>query len=232
MKSMKTLVVGYREGNLADDIIDHIQADSPHDREIHMPSAERLNMLQPLTISRYLREHGPFDEIVYCAAINSLTWIEDIHYSDLMTTYGVNVFGLVEIVARHVEFFVGSEQPLRVVALVSDASRTPMRGSLLYGSSKTALIGVIRNMARELAPTTVVVGVSPGIIADTPMTEYIDETVPVFRGWSPEHAKQYETAAIPLGRRTTKREVSRTVLFALDGPESLTGSIIEITGGK
>jgi NAD(P)-dependent dehydrogenase (short-subunit alcohol dehydrogenase family) len=107
-----------------------------------------------------------------------------------------------------------------------------MRGSLMYNSSKAALAFSIRNMARELAPNTVVVGVAPCIIEDTPMTEYIDETVPVFRGWTPEKAREYERSNIPLGRRLTKDEVAQTMLFALNGPEALTGSILNITGGR
>lgn len=221
----KTLVIGWRKGNVADELSLHLA-----DRMTWLSSAETLDVTRPVSINGYLREAGPFDEIVYCAAVNELKWIPDITHDDLVHTYSVNVFGLVEVVAKHIELY--GDWRLRIVALVSDAARTPMRGSLLYGSSKTALMGVIRNMARELAPHTTVVGVSPGIIDDTPMTRYIDETVPVFRGWDPEQAKNYEQSMIPLKRRTTKREVAQTLLFALNGPDALTGSIIEITGGK
>lgn len=226
---MKTLLIGWRDGNVADAIMR--EAGESYRREWYVPSTEQMDMLRPGTIHEYIKEHGPFDEIIYTAALNELTWIEDIHYDDLSRVFGVNVFGLVEVVARHIEFF-EDHHPLRVVAIVSDSARTPMRGSLLYGSSKTALTGVLRNMARELAPKAIVVGVSPGIIDETPMTEYIDATVPEFRGWTPEQAKEYEKSMIPLKRRVTKQEVAETVLFALDGPASLTGSIIEITGGK
>jgi NAD(P)-dependent dehydrogenase (short-subunit alcohol dehydrogenase family) len=226
----KTLVIGWREGNLADAFLTLAGWEGDHHREFVTPSQTDMDMLAPVSIERYLEEHGPFDEIVYCAAVNELTWIRDIARTDLERAYGVNVFGLVEVVARHREWF--GERPLKVVAIVSDASRVAMRGSLLYGSSKTALVGVLKNMARELAPSTIVVGVSPGVIEGTPMTDYIDKAVPIFRGWSPEQAAQYETSAIPLGRRTTKREVAQVMLFALDGPDALTGSIIEITGGK
>lgn len=223
----KTLLVGWSEGNVAD----KISALLGTNREVYAPAQNELDMLRPKTIHEYIERFGPFDEIIYCAALNQLTWIEDIHYDDLQRIYGVNVFGLVEIVARHIERF-EDHHPLRIVAIVSDSARTPMRGSLLYGSSKTALTGVLRNMARELAPRAIVVGVSPGIIEDTPMTKYIDRKVPDFRGWTSEQAKAYEQSMIPLKRRVTKQEVAETVLFALNGPESLTGSIIEITGGK
>ena len=66
------------------------------------------------------------------------------------------------------------------------------------------------------------------------MTAYIDRTVPQFRNWSEEQIEEYanKVADIPIGRRLTKEEVADTLLFALEGPDGLTGSIIEITGGK
>lgn len=224
---MKTLLIGWRKHNVADEIWDEMGGSG---RDMYVPLQGEMNMLLPETIEEYIIRNGPFDEIVYTAAVNELTWIKDITYADLERVFGVNVFGLVKTVGFHVRKF--PDHKTRVVAIVSDSARTPMRGSLLYGSSKTALTGVLRNMARELAPSVTVVGVSPGIIDGTPMTEYIDEAVPKFRGWSPEEAKAYEQSMIPLKRRVTKKEVAQTVLFALNGPESLTGSIIEITGGK
>lgn len=226
MQQSKTLVIGHREGNVADEFyLEFGLIDG-----FHMPGRDEVDCLDPDTIDAYIVKHGPFDRMLYAAAINELTWIKDITYADLQAHYAINVFGFVQMVSSHINYF--PQEHARVVALVSDAARTPMRGSLLYGSSKTALTGVIRNMARELAPQITVVGVSPTVIDNTPMTDYIDETVPLFRGWDPQKARAYETSNIPMGRRVTKQEVAATILFAMTGPATLTGSIIEITGGK
>ncbi len=222
----RTLIVGWRPGNIADAFAQILGTDVT----LYIPDVQQMDLLQPTFIYNYLTQYGPFDEIVYCAGINELEWIKDLWSEDLHRTYQVNVFGLVEIVARHVEIY--ESRPFRVVALVSDSSRHAMRGSLAYSSSKAALVGVIKNMARELAPRVLVVGVSPGIVEDTPMTDYIDKMVPGFRGWNPEKTREYEQSMIPMRRRATKYEVAQTMLFALRGPDYLTGSIIEIAGGK
>jgi NAD(P)-dependent dehydrogenase (short-subunit alcohol dehydrogenase family) len=120
----------------------------------------------------------------------------------------------------------------RAIAVVSDAMRNPMRGSLAYCASKAALAAIIKNLAREWAPDTFVAGVAPAVVADTPMSDYIDSTVPDFRGWTPEQAKAYEQTMLPLKRRVTKNEVAEVMANLLFGPEYLTGTIIDITGGK
>lgn len=220
-----TLIVGRRPGNIGDGVALRLL-----NRTIHNPAQVQMDLTNPSQIRNYVRMYGPWEEIVYCAGLNQLSWIEDLSSEILQEAYAVNVFGLVQLVAAQKRTF--RKAPERIVAVVSDSSRTAMRGSLAYSSSKAALVGVLKNMARELAPATVVVGVSPGIVADTPMTAYIDEEVPKFRGWTPDEAKAYEASMIPQKRRVTKDEVVDTIMFALQGPESLSGSIIEITGGK
>jgi NAD(P)-dependent dehydrogenase (short-subunit alcohol dehydrogenase family) len=225
----KTLITGWRANNVAERF-SQVLNDNSKERDIHLASKAYMDVTDAHEVHEVIWKYGPYDEIVYCSAVNELKWLKDIYKRHLEEAFAVNYFGWVNLIATHERMF--PQRLKRAVALVSDAATTPMRGSLLYNSSKAALAFSIRNMARELAPNTVVVGVSPTVIDDTPMTDYIDEEVPKFRGWTPQHAHFYEKASIPMGRRVTKDEVAATMLFALTGPESLTGSIIDITGGK
>lgn len=227
---MKVLIIGRSDGNIADAMMHRMFESRNRRYTVHSPGIETLDVTDPMMILEFIALHGPYDGVVYAAAINRLSWVKDITPALLEHVYMVNVFGFIHVVATHTRIY--PNHPTRYVTVVSDSARTPMRGSLLYGSSKTALTAVIRNMARELAPKQTVVGVSPTVVADTPMSDYIDGAVPEFRGWSPEQAAAYEQSNIPLGRRLDKEEVSETMLFALEGPDGLTGSIIEITGGK
>jgi NAD(P)-dependent dehydrogenase (short-subunit alcohol dehydrogenase family) len=225
--SKKVLVIGRRPGNIADKAVMRMIHDG---WEVFMPYWKALDVTNEDHIENYIAEFGPFDVVLYAAAVNNLQWIKDINMDDLVNTYKVNVFGFVLVARHHVRLF--PDHHTRFVPIVSDASHTAMRGSLLYGSSKTALTGVIKNMARELAPIQTVVGVSPTVVEDTPMTQYIDSAVPTFRGWTHEQTVGYSVSGIPIGRRLHKDEVVDTLMFAITGPVGLTGSIIEITGGK
>ena len=169
-------------------------------------------------------------DVVYCAGINILGKIGELTIKELMHTYAVNVAGF--IMTLNALKQTHGESRVNVTVIVSDSSRVPMRGSVMYASSKAALAHAVRCAARELAPTWRVNGISPGVVADTPMTDYIDKVVPPLRGWTLEEAQAYERSMIPMGRRALKIEVAEAALWATRGPEFMTGSIIDVAGGK
>jgi len=149
-------------------------------------------------------------------------------YPQYHDVFDVNVFGFFNVLNQ----LLARQEGGNVLALVSDSSHTPMRGSMAYCTSKAALHQAVRVAARELSPEWRVNGVSPSIVAGTRMTKFVDETVPGFRGWDPEKAAEYEKSMVPIGRRATKLEVARVMLDVLMGPAFMTGSIVEMTGGK
>lgn len=196
------------------------------------PTVDTLDVTNDSSVAEYIRHRGPFTHIVYSAGVNELNWIWNLQTAHLHETFAVNVFGFVSIVAAHERRWGDGEQKVSAVAITSDAARIAMRASLSYGSSKAALEAVIRNMARELAPRWRVNGVAPGMVEGTPMTDYIDKTVPVVRGWTPERTREYETSNVPTGRRATVDEIAETVRWVLFGPEQMTGAIIDVNGGR
>jgi NAD(P)-dependent dehydrogenase (short-subunit alcohol dehydrogenase family) len=194
------------------------------------PSVQDMDVRNRSSVSLFVRDHGPFDFLVYCAGVNTLQWIGEIHQSVVDDTFAVNVEGFIWLLDAHERNHPGSSGS--VVAISSDASRIAMRTSISYCSSKAALNMAVRVAARELAPRWQVNAVAPGIIADTPMTDYIDRNVPDIRGWSAERAQSYERSMIPVGRRGTKAEIAHVMRDLLQSPGYLTGTIVEISGGK
>lgn len=168
-------------------------------------------------------------DIVYCAGFNRLSALGSIERFPLHRHFEVNVQGFIWLLDSIVQTGL---QRANVVAIVSDAARTAMRTSIAYCSSKAALAHAVKCGARELAPNHRVNGVSPSVIADTPMTEYVDEQVQKLRGWTHKEALEYEASLIPMRTRVTKAEVADVVRATLNGPWFQTGAIIDITGGK
>lgn len=201
------------------------------------PNWSNLNVRFRKSIEHFFQySEFTFDKIVYSAGVNYPGIIGSIGQSDLLDTYEVNAIGFIELIDAWVKYQ-GKRRcddglPRSVVAVVSDAATTAMRGSIAYASSKAALAHAVRCAARELAPHVRVNGVSPSVVANTPMTEKIDRIIPGMRGWSPEEALQYEMSLVPMRRRAGKDEVASLVLDILHGPEFLTGAIVPITGGK
>jgi NAD(P)-dependent dehydrogenase (short-subunit alcohol dehydrogenase family) len=202
---------------------------------------EDFDVRSAQSVEQTIRDVGdgnPITHTVFSAGVASLQMIPNLlndslgkptyRRDEFETVYDVNVFGFLRVLSALSRSFARG----RVLAIVSDASRTPMRGSIAYCSSKAALAMAVKVAARELAPMWQVNGVSPCVVEDTPMTDWIDSRVPGFRGWEPEKAREYERASIPMGRRASKEEVADIVITTITGPEFLTGSIIDITGGK
>lgn len=198
--------------------------------EWHNPTWKQLDVSNGSEVNQYVRNNGPFEYIVYCPGTNSLMPIGCINRGDLAYHFAVNVSGFILLMDAHEKHFPGAEGS--VVAISSDAARIPMRASIAYCSSKAALNMAVRVAARELAPRWQINAVAPGIIDGTEMTKYIDSAVPAVRCWTPEKAKAYEQSMIPIGRRGTPAEISHVMRDLLKSPGYLTGSIVEISGGK
>lgn len=168
-------------------------------------------------------------DVAYCAGINILDPIERVSEMDMWQTFNVNVMGFIRTMSALASEY---RNNVSVVAVASDAARNPMRNSINYCASKAALVQAVRVAARELAPRFRVNAVSPAIIDGTPMTTTIDAEVQQQRRWSLEEAQAYERSMIPMGRRAEKQEVAELILKVLEGPDFMTGSNVEITGGK
>lgn len=227
---MKTLILGMDPGNIGEAVNIALYRDEKIRGMVFAPSISQLDLRHAADIEKYIARNGPFDQIVYSAGINRLVWIKDLERDDLDFHSQVNSQGLALVMAAHEREFPTASG--RLVAIVSDASDTPMRGSLAYCASKAAEAMTVRVLARELAPRWVTVAVSPGVVEDTPMTTDIDQQVQDLRGWTAEEARAYEDKGSILGRRVTKAEIAETVLFALRGPAALNGSTITLNGGK
>lgn len=232
-KKGRTLaVIGGRQG-IGEEVWQ--QAESTGAWRWVIPTSEReMNVLDPERIEDFaqtLWETGHRDlDIIYCAGVNTLGKIGELKHSTVMHHYAVNVAGFIMVLDAFQRTHGGRR--VSVTAIVSDSSRVPMRGSVMYASSKAALAHAIRCAARELAPAWRVNGISPGVVANTPMTDYIDAVVPNLRGWTLEEAQAYERSMIPMGRRALKTEVAEAAIWATRGPEFMTGSIIDVAGGK
>jgi NAD(P)-dependent dehydrogenase (short-subunit alcohol dehydrogenase family) len=217
---------------------------------VHTTDTEVDVMNQDLLIRHLtkLREKSPYTgiDIAYCAGINLLDAIEDVDEVNLWQTFGVNVMGFIKVLQALVKvyyrdntdwlkgFASGTHPQIvsNVVAVASDAARVPMRNSITYCASKAALVQAVRVAGRELAPYVRVNAISPGIIDGTPMTTAIDAEVQLQRKWTEEEARAYERSMIPMQRRGTKWEVADLIMLMLNGPAYMTGSNIEINGGK
>lgn len=190
-----------------------------------------LDVTDTESVEKYLTRNGPWDEIVYCAGLNQLAWADQLSMGLMSEIFQVNAFGIVNVLGAHKALF--PAHPVSAVIVTSDAGHNPMRGSTAYCSSKAAADMVVRCLAREWGSDGWRVNaVAPAMVADTPMTTYIDEAVPGFRGWTPEYAAAYEASQLQGRGRITKAEVVAGIWSVLRGPKYMNGAILDLSGGK
>lgn len=144
----------------------------------------------------------------------------DLTIEDFDRTMAVNaraVFILSQQIAR---WMIDAGRGGSIVNIASIAGRlgSPV---IPYGTSKAAVIGLTRSMARVLAPHRIRVNaIAPGIIA-SPMSARV----------APAQMER-QLANVPMGRIGDPAEIAKVVAFlAQDASSYMTGSIVDVNGG-
>jgi len=171
---------------------------------------------------RVVAELGGIDILVNCAGIISYKkGIGAFPVEEWDRVLNVNLRGTYLVCRAFVEGM-KEQQWGRIVAFSSLAARVGgIEVGLHYASSKAALIGLTRTLAKECGPYGITVNtVAPGVILTEPVKKQI-------QGREADYVAQ-----IPLRRLGEPEDVANVVLF-LSSPLSayITGSVIDINGG-
>lgn len=119
-----------------------------------------------------------------------------------------------------------------LVAISSMTGKRPLPGRTPYAAAKTGLIGLVRTLAAELGPYDVRVNaVCPGAV-DGPRIEAVVREQARRRGVDEAEARAAFTAASPMDRLVTAREVADACVFlASPASSSITGEDLNVSAG-
>lgn len=160
-----------------------------------------------------LAEQGRSEVIV-----DQLIHMEDAGWAGVLA---VNLNGTFYICREFARVLAADGNPGTIINISSTSAQSG-EGSPHYCASKAAVIGLTRQLARELAPRKIRVNaVAPG-----------PTNTPIMQGLPAEWITSME-AAIPLGRMADPAEIAAAVAYlASDDASFVTGSLLTANGGS
>jgi 3-oxoacyl-[acyl-carrier protein] reductase len=191
--------------------------------EVVSPPRSELDLLEPASIDRFIEAHrdGGISVLVNNAGINPIEALEEISTENWSRTLQINLnapFRLIQGLS------IGMKEKGwgRIVNISSIWAVVSKEKRISYSSAKSALTGLTRTSAVELAPYGVLVNaVCPGFV-ETELT----------RANNPPEALEAIRQTIPLGRLAQPEEIARLVAFLCSEHNTyITGQSIVIDGG-
>lgn len=174
-------------------------------------------------LSNYIKEHEiSISSFVHCAGLMTMFPIRAVNIEMLNNTYAVNVFAPALITKTLAARKINGRSLKSVVFISSNISNRGAAAFSIYGSSKAALDGLMRNLAVELAPNVRINSVLPGgMITEMTKDIFADETTKT------EFEKNY-----PLGIGTPA-DIAPIVEFLLSNSTKwITGQQFTVDGGR
>src|SRR5207247_11133744 len=98
------------------------------------------------------------------------------------------------------------------------AAMRPWPRYIPYCVSKAGVVALTQGLARALAPHVQVNAVAPGPVL-------------LPEAFTPAQ-RELAVRNVPLGREGSAEDIARTVLFLLEGPDYITGTVIPVDGGR
>jgi 3-oxoacyl-[acyl-carrier protein] reductase len=166
------------------------------------------------------KRHGRLDILVNNAGISIDQLLLRVSASDMEATWKTNVNGALFCAKACIRPMMRAKWG-RIISLSSVVGESGNAGQVVYSSSKAALLGMTRSLAREYASRGITVNaVAPGFI-ETDMTAEL-----------PEAARRGIIDQTPLGRIGRPEEVAAAVVFlASEEASYITGQVVRVNGG-
>lgn len=184
----------------------------------------RCNLGDPASISKLAalvdEKFGGVDVLINNAGVSSYSLFQDVSVDEYDRVMNVNFKSMYFLTQRFVAAMIRNRSG-KIINLSSVWGQTGASCEVLYSASKAAVIGFTKALAKELAPSGIMVNcIAPGVVDTDMMSKFSDDE------------KMEICNEIPTQRFATTDEIAKIALFLANSDlPSLTGQIIPVNGG-
>jgi 3-oxoacyl-[acyl-carrier protein] reductase len=175
------------------------------------------------TMQRLAGEFGSLDILVNNAGgLVQRSTIAEMDFTLWRKVIAVNLDSMFLVTHHALPFLAAGGRIINVASLAGRNGGHP--GATAYASSKAAVFGFTRGLAKELAPSGITVNaLAPGFIEATPFHDT----------FTTAESKAATITTIPLQRAGTPADVAGIALWLASDPSSfMTGTVLDINGGQ
>lgn len=185
--------------------------------------AIQCDLTDDAQVQTLLEKVPAVDGVACCAGVAEMKPFAFVTEEDVERVFKVNCFAPVMLVNKLLKAKKLNKGGSVVFVSSVDGPKVVHAGNSVYSGSKSALVGLARNMAIDLASKKIRVNcVLPGT-TDTPMIHTGSATDEMLA----ENAKQF-----PLKRFAQPEEIANAIVFLLsDGASFITGTELTVDGG-
>ena len=178
----------------------------------------------PSLIKGIAEKHGHIDILVNNAGINMKKEFWEVSDEDFQKVMHTNIFSVFSI-SREVVKHMMEQGSGCIINISSMAAQYGIPKVIAYSASKTAIDGMTRAMAVELAPKGIRVNsIAPGFIATDMSAKALNS--------DPER-KQKVMSRTPMGFLGETADIGKTAMFLVsEGAKYITGVVLPVDGGN
>lgn len=218
-KNNYNVVINYNNSEKeAKELLDELTKENYNVRifKADVSNINEANALVNYTIGQF----EGIDILINNAGISKFNIFTDISYDEWHEVMNVNLNSVFYVTKKALQYMI-PEQSGKIINISSMWGLVGAANEVHYSTSKAALIGMTKALAKELGPSNIQVNaIAPGVI-DTDMIKDVDD--------STIEMLKYDTPLMRIGKPI---DIAKCALFlASDGGDFITGQVISSNGG-
>ena len=179
-------------------------------------NVNEANALVNYTIGQFEK----IDVLINNAGISRFNIFTDISYDEWHEVMNANLNSAFYVTKKVLQYML-PEQSGKIINISSMWGLVGSANEVHYSTSKAALIGMTKALAKELGPSNIQVNaIAPGVIETDMLKEMDEDTIEMLK---------YDTPLMRIGKPI---DIAKCALFlASDGGDFITGQVISSNGG-